>query len=196
MQDSDGARSFDDVVPEDDDPYYSDPHFDHEAQGKAQLETEIARYFLALPDPPDGGQAPDMSVDEMFEEAADSAGADRIAARARLLEPGPLTAQMLEVIKPSRLSPRACWTPPARRSGWHPGPRPRSTDTSRPLPAPALRSRSSNSSPMPVRPANHCIKLLHHSRSRLLAIVQAPTTTSRHRVQLYMEILNHRLRSR
>ena len=98
-----------------DDPMFTDPDFDHEAHAAAQMSTPTARHRPNEPDPtcPDGASdnpfagtlAPDPTIGELVDDAATSAGADRIAAQARARYPGPETALMLTALTGAPLSP-------------------------------------------------------------------------------------------
>jgi hypothetical protein len=67
--------------------------------------SELLDYLASLPEPTDTA-APDPTVEELLDEAEFPGGSDRIAADARRRDPGPLTAQMLAVIHPTRLGPK------------------------------------------------------------------------------------------
>ena len=65
-------------------------------------ESELLSYLASLPEPTDS-PAPESTLGELLDEAESAGGSDRIAAEARRLDPGPVTAQMLAVIHPARL---------------------------------------------------------------------------------------------
>lgn len=76
-----------------------------DAVGTALLDSDFARYFVALPEPPpDEGPIPDPTFEDLLLDAETIAGADRVAARARNEDPGPATALMLDAIARRRLS--------------------------------------------------------------------------------------------
>ncbi len=83
----------------------SGPVDDDDAVGSAQLDSDFVRYFLALPEAPQGeALVPEQTFEDLVEEAETIPGADRVAARARREDPGPATALMLDAIARRRLS--------------------------------------------------------------------------------------------
>ena len=71
----------------------------------AQQESDFVRYFLSLPEaPPEDDDAPEETFEDLVEESETIQGADRVAARARMEDPGPATALMLDAIARRRLS--------------------------------------------------------------------------------------------
>ena len=76
----------------------------------AQQESDFVRYFLSLPEaPPEDDDAPEQTFEDLVEESETIQGADRVAARARMEDPGPATALMLDAT--SGVTPHAAPLP-------------------------------------------------------------------------------------
>jgi len=82
----------------------SAPECDDLASADAELGTDFAKYFLSLPEPPDNGAEPELTLQDLAAECQTATGVNRLAALAAQLEPGERTAQILSVLPSSRLS--------------------------------------------------------------------------------------------
>ncbi len=95
-----------DAWPDDDvDGWPPDPAVaDDPARVWAECNSDLARHLASMPEPPDSGWAPPVTVQE-FAERALLDGPDAAAAALAAAEPGPRAAVLLAMLDPARLAP-------------------------------------------------------------------------------------------